>query len=129
MASDLNVTFLHQCQAASNLTVVCSDGVIFSHKLIAASASDFIKILLSDVPPYDEVTLYLPDFTKCQVELFFESVFSSGTQTEQDIFIESEEAEPPVCIQIKMEEGEGPNYEDISLADRDSEHRRSWGIF
>ena len=39
MASDLNVTFLHQCHAASNLTVVCSDGVIFSHKLIAASAS------------------------------------------------------------------------------------------
>ena len=121
MASDLNLTFLHQCQAASNLTVVCSDGVIFSHKLIAASASDFIKILLSDVPPYDEVTLYLPDFTKCQVELFFESVFSSGTHTEHDIFIESEEREPPVCIQIKKEEGGGPNYEDFSLADHDSD--------
>ena len=121
MTSDLNVTLLHQCQAASNLTVVCSDGVIFSHKLIAASASDFIKLLLSDVPPHDEVTLYLPDFTKCEVELFFESVFSSGTHTEHDIFIESEDREPPVCIQIKKEEGEGPNYEDISLADHDSD--------
>ena len=123
MTSDLNVTLLHQCQAASNLTVVCSDGVIFSHKLIAASASDFIKLLLSDVPPYDEVTLYLPDFTKCEVELFFESVFSSGTHTEHDIFRDSEEADPIVCIQIKMEEGLSPKYEeeDISLADNDRE--------
>ena len=44
-----------------------SDGIIFSHKIIVASASEFIKHLLIDFPVGDEITLYLPDHDKGEV--------------------------------------------------------------
>ena len=103
MTTNWNQEFLQRCQAVSNLTVVCSDGVIFSHKLLAASASDFIKSLLSEVPPHDEVTLYLPDLTKSHVEMWFYSVLNNEKLSEMDIS-EKLKPDPLVCIGIKKEQ-------------------------
>jgi len=101
MTTNWNQEFLQRCQAVSNLTVVCSDGVIFSHKLLAASASDFFKSLLSEVPPHDEVTLYLPDLTKSHVEMWFYSVLNNEKLSEMD---EELKPDPLVCIGIKKEQ-------------------------
>ena len=61
----------------TNVTIVCSDGIIQTHKIVVASASDFIKDLLSDVPVGDEITLYLPDYDKCSVEELLDGIFSA----------------------------------------------------
>ena len=60
----------------TNVTIVCSDGIIQTHKIVVASASDFIKQLISDVPVGDEITLYLPDHNKTSVLGLLNGVFS-----------------------------------------------------
>ena len=118
MTSNWNQEFLQRCQAVSNLTVVCSDGVIFSHKLLAASASDFFKSLLSEVPPHDEVTLYLPDLTKSHVEMWFYSVLNNEKLSEMDIS-EKLKPDPLVCIGIKKEQEWKDDDEDEDKYDDD----------
>ena len=118
MTSNWNQEFLQRCQAVSNLTVVCSDGVIFSHKLLAASASDFFKSLLSEVPPHDEVTLYLPDLTKSHVEMWFYSVLNNEKLSEMDIS-EKLKPDPLVCIGIKKEQEWKDDNEDEDKYDDD----------
>ena len=66
--------FLSSCQSASNLSLVCRDGVIPGHKLMVASVSGWVKSLLSEAPSGDEVTLYLPDYHRGHVETFLSSV-------------------------------------------------------
>ena len=68
---------LQDCKSLENVTIVCSDGIIHTHKIIVASASDFIKHLLSEVPVGDEITLYLPDYDKCSVEELLDGIFSA----------------------------------------------------
>ena len=118
MTSNWNQEFLQRCQAVSNLTVVCSDGVIFSHKLLAASASDFFKSLLNEVPPHDEVTLYLPDLTKSHVEMWFYSVLNNEKLSEMDIS-EKLKPDPLVCIGIKKEQEWKDDDEDEDKYDDD----------
>ena len=67
---------LDETASMSNVTIVCSDGIIQTHKIVVASASDFIKHLLSDVPVGDEITLYLPDHDKTSVLGLLNGVFS-----------------------------------------------------
>jgi len=62
--------FLEDSEGCFNVRVVCSDGIIQSHKIIIASASKFIKNILQSIPFADDVTLYLPDFQKVEVETF-----------------------------------------------------------
>ena len=59
----------------TNVTIVCSDGIIHTHKIVVASASDFIKTLLSDIPVGDEVTLYLPDHDKPSIVQLLDDKF------------------------------------------------------
>ena len=64
----------------TNVTIVCSDGIIHTHKIVVASASsDFIKHLLSEIPVSDEITLYLPDHDKTSVMKLLDGVFTNDT--------------------------------------------------
>ena len=66
---------LEECSSMTNVTIVCSDGLFHTHKIVVASASDFIKTLLSDIPVGDEVTLYLPDHDKPSIVQLLDDTF------------------------------------------------------
>ena len=51
----------------SNVNLVCRDGVVYSHKIVLASVSEFLKTLLSDIPVGDDVSVFLSDFSKKEV--------------------------------------------------------------
>ena len=78
MESTWNI--LKETSSMSNVIIVCSDGIIQTHKIVVASASGFIKHLLSEVPVGDEITLYLPDHEKTSVEGLINGVFSQEKQ-------------------------------------------------
>ena len=69
---------LDESSPVTNVTMVCSDGIIHTHKIIVASVSDFMKHLLSDIPVGDEITLFLPDHGKCSIIDLLNGVFSSN---------------------------------------------------
>ena len=69
-----------ECSSMTNVTIVCSDGILHTHKIVVASASDFIKHLLSDIPVGDEVTIYLPDMERGKVEEWISGIFSTKNQ-------------------------------------------------
>ena len=75
---------LKECSSMTNVTIVCSDGIIHTHKIVVASASDFIKHLLSDIPVSDEITLYLPDHDKTSVMKLLDGVFTNDTIKHDD---------------------------------------------
>ena len=66
---------LEECSSMTNVTIVCCDGIIHTHKIVVASASDFIKTLLSDIPVGDEITLYLPDHDKPSIVQLLDDLF------------------------------------------------------
>ena len=72
-----------ECSSMTNVTIVCSDGIIHTHKIVVATASDFIKHLLSDIPVGDEVTIFLPDNERDKVEEWISVIFS--TKNQEDI--------------------------------------------
>ena len=58
------------CQLVTNVSLVCRDGVVYSHKIVLASVSGFVKTLLSDIPVGDHVSVFLPDFFRKDVKQF-----------------------------------------------------------
>ena len=70
---------LKECSSMTNVTIVCCDGIIHTHKIVVASASDFIKHLLSDIPVGDEITIHLPDHDKTSVMKLLDGVFTNDT--------------------------------------------------
>ena len=62
--------FYQDCDNVANVTIVCRDGLIKTHKLILASISEFAENLIKDFPAADDVTLYLHQFTTLGVNLF-----------------------------------------------------------
>ena len=61
-------SLLNDSQLVSNTTIVCQDGVVYSHKLVVASLSEFIKNLVNQVPANDGIAFMLPDFKKRDIE-------------------------------------------------------------
>ena len=53
---------IQDSELLSNVTLVCKDGIVTSHKIIVASISDFIKDIISDIPVGDDITIHLSDF-------------------------------------------------------------------
>merc|ERR1712126_801793 len=62
------IELLKDSESVTNVTIGCSDGVIYSHKIIAASVSDLIKDVIGNIPAEDDVTLLLPDFGTSHVQ-------------------------------------------------------------
>ena len=104
--------FLSSCQSASNLSLVCRDGVIPGHKLMVASVSGWVKSLLSEAPSGDEVTLYLPDYHRGHVETFLSSV----------LFDDEAPLDIDLCKVLKVDkENIIENIEDIVESLKDSD--------
>jgi len=74
--------------SSCNVTIVCSDGIIESHKIIVATASDFLKRLMIDIDISGEDTMImLPEFHKDQANSWFS--LESLQSVHKDYFIES----------------------------------------
>ena len=58
---------VQHCQPVSNVSLVCRDGVVYSHKIVLASVSGFVETLLRDIPVGDDVGVFLSDFSKKEV--------------------------------------------------------------
>jgi len=58
---------IDSCQGVSNVTLVCSDGTLHSHKIMIAVVSGFMKDLMMSIPAADNVTILLPDFLTANV--------------------------------------------------------------
>ena len=63
--------FHSDCRQVSDASIICEDGVIFTHKLVLATVSELLQKILSDIPAADEVTFYLKTYEKSKVEEFF----------------------------------------------------------
>ena len=50
------------CEGVSNVTIVCRDGTLQSHKILFARVSEFTKDLMMPIPSSDDITIMLPDF-------------------------------------------------------------------
>ena len=66
----------------SNVSIICSDGHLDTHKIVVASASQFIKQLMVPIPTGDEITILLPDYKREHVEQILHSVVSSSKADE-----------------------------------------------
>ena len=53
---------IQDSELLSNVTLVCEDGIVTSHKIVVASISDFMKSIISDIPVGDDITIHLLDF-------------------------------------------------------------------
>ena len=109
-------TILEDSEHVSNVRIVCVDGVIISHKIIVASVSNFIKNIITDIPTNDEVTIFLPDFRKIEVEKCLnlsESFYESG-----DIF----GGQSITYHSLKSEENISTQYDIVKEEGEDSLH-------
>ena len=80
---------LKDSENVTNIKIVCSDGVIYTHKIIIASISNFIKQLLLNIPVGDQVVLFLPDFSKEEVDTLLD--ITESFKEKKDIFGGSDE--------------------------------------
>ena len=69
----------------ADLAIFCSDGVVWSSKLILASASSFVKDLLASVPNIDDTCLVLPHMTKVEFLTFQSALFSKDETDQSDM--------------------------------------------
>ena len=76
---------VHHCQPVSNVSLVCRDGVVYSHKIVLASVSGFVKTLLSDIPTGDHVSVFLPDFFRKDVEKFLQNIILNKPNVNVDL--------------------------------------------
>ena len=79
-------TFHSDCRHVSDTSIICEDGVIFTHKLVLAAVSKLLEQILSDIPAADEVTFYLKTFEKSKVEEFFSDLFHKKDGYNSELF-------------------------------------------
>ena len=79
--------FHSDCRQVSNISVICADGVIFTHKLVLAHISSLVKNILKEIPPADEATIYLKDFSKEEVEVFMSDASLSKVRRNTDLLL------------------------------------------
>ena len=112
------------CQPVSNVSLVCRDGVVYTHKIVLASVSGFVKTLLSDIPVGDHVSVFMPDFCAVDVTQFLENILLSRKNCNFglcNIFQSpgTSEAfmEPSSCLEgeVFVKEEEDCNTEDASF--------------
>jgi len=62
-----------------NVTLVCGDGIVQSHKIIVAIVSDFIKDMMTPIPSAEDVTILIPDFKTAHVYSVIDHYIYGGT--------------------------------------------------
>ena len=78
--------FHTDCRHVSDASIICGDGVIFTHKLVLATVSKLLEQIFRDIPAADEVTLYLKTFEKSEVEEFFSDLFHKKDGYNSELF-------------------------------------------
>ena len=109
--------FFQECDSVANVTIVCLDGLIKTHKLILANISKFTENLMKDVPAADEVTIYLRQFTTLGINLFlrepdsdpnlstlFGVQYSINSNLKHEV--NDEKLSSIICKEVHFEEGE-----------------------
>ena len=76
---------VQHCQPVTNVSLVCRDGVVYTHKIVLASVSGFVKTLLSDIPTGDHVSVFLPDFFTKDVENFLQNIILNKPNVNVDV--------------------------------------------
>jgi len=77
-------TLIQECHSVSNVTILCQDGLMNTHKIILAGISDIIKSILAEIPVGDQVTLFMPDFRAEDIERFLLRIMK-GSITDQNV--------------------------------------------
>ena len=77
---------IKESEKYADLAIFCSDGIAWSSKLILASASPFIKDVLSSVPNNDDTCLVLPHMTKVEFLTFQSALFSKDETHQTDMY-------------------------------------------
>jgi len=76
--------FLEACGNAENVSIICRDGVIRSHKLVLAHISKLMEDILKDIPTGDEATIYLSDTIKTDIEYLLQNAGSDQTKCSRE---------------------------------------------
>lgn len=77
--------FLEACGHTENVSIICRDGVLRSHKLVLANISKFMEAILKDIPTGDEATIYLTDIGKTDIEHILLSAASDKSNLHQEL--------------------------------------------
>ncbi len=70
----------------ADLAIFCSDGIVWTSKLVLASASAFVKELLLSVPSMDDTCLVVPNMTKVEFLTFQSALFSKDDTQPSDMY-------------------------------------------
>ena len=74
------------CQKLSNCKIICSrNEVVESHKIVLGSISPFLRRIISDIPTGDDITFFMPDFSREGVEEFLGSITLNETPSSLDL--------------------------------------------
>ena len=99
--------FLYNCSKFTNCEIVCSDGVLHTHKLLLAASGSFLRFLLEDFPDCEDVSLLLVDFKIEHIRSYLDqTIFRnlSPTQTIKTKHIENIfKSKPPELGKIRKE--------------------------
>ena len=81
-------TLIQECQLVSNVSVLCKDGLVNTHKIVLAGISDFIKDILAEIPVGDQATLFMPNFKSEDLEKFLSlSINTKSKNLKQNVDI------------------------------------------
>ena len=86
LLEDMYENLIKYTENYSDLPIFCSDGVIWSNKLLLSAASPFIKDLLLDVHLVDSTCLIIPHMTKKDFTTFQATIFSKEETLQSDMF-------------------------------------------
>ena len=89
---------IKESEKYADLAIFCSDGIAWSSKLILASASPFIKDVLSSVPNNDDTCLVLPHMTKVEFLTFQSALFSKDETHQTDMYSVIKGKSDSVCF-------------------------------
>jgi len=76
--------FLEACGNTENVSIICRDGVIRSHKLVLAHISKLMEDILKDIPTGDEATIYLSDTIKTDIEYLLQNAAPDKTKCSKE---------------------------------------------
>ena len=77
--------WVKSCEGMSNVTIVCNDGIVHSHKIIIAIVSEFIKDIMITIPVADDVTIFLPDFQTAHINSVIDQFIFGGKKSKTKI--------------------------------------------
>ena len=77
--------FLEACSHTENVSIICRDGILRSHKIVLANVSKFMENILKDIPSGDEATIFLTDISKTDIEPFLQNAASNKSNHQQDL--------------------------------------------